>query len=112
MCPVSTLKKTCDFTLILPPLWDIMRPWTGTAHLCENMPSPGCRAAARESGRSAGLPGVRGHRVLRAKQPSGFLPERSANSSVRSFRQEARAGTSRFQVCLAKLWVEDAGWET
>jgi len=32
-------EPSYDITLILTPLWDVTRPWTATAHLCEYMRS-------------------------------------------------------------------------
>jgi hypothetical protein len=43
MSAVSNPKKSYDFTLILPPLWDVTRPWTATAYLFEYMRSLGYR---------------------------------------------------------------------
>jgi len=37
------LRKSYDLTLILPPLWDVTRPWTATVYLCEYMRSLGYR---------------------------------------------------------------------
>ena len=43
MSAVSTSNKSYDFTLILPPLWDVTRPWTATAYLFEYMRALGYR---------------------------------------------------------------------